>query len=76
VPVDGESLAVKVSVEDTLPPVGTVRGEGRLMVTPVGAVPTQAAVRVTEELNPLREVSCRFVDFETSGVRVITAGEG
>jgi hypothetical protein len=67
---------VRVRDEDALLPAGTVTGVGRLKVTPAGAVPVQAAVRLTEELNPFMDENIIVVDFETAGVKVITAGEG
>jgi len=76
VPVDGESSAVRVRIEDALPPAGTVTGLGRLTVIPAGADPVQAAVRLMEELNPFTDDSTIVVDFETLGVNVTTPGEG
>jgi hypothetical protein len=76
VPVEGELSAVRVRVEEALPPAGTDTGLGRLTATPSGAVPVQAPVRLTEELNPFTEESIMVVDLEVSGVKVITAGEG
>ena len=76
VPVEGESSAVSVRIEDPLPPAGTATGLGRLTVTPLGATPVQAADRLRVELNPFREESTIVVALETLGVRVTTAGEG
>ena len=76
VPVEGDASEVRVRVEDALPPAGTVTGLGRLTVIPSGTTPVQTADRVTEELNPFRDESAMLVDFATSGVKVITAGEG
>jgi hypothetical protein len=68
--------AVRVRVDDALPPAGIVTGLGSLTVTPSGAAPVQAAVRATVELNPFTDDRAMVVDFETSGVKVITAGDG
>jgi hypothetical protein len=76
VPVEGEGSAVRVRVEDALPPAGMVTGLRRLTVTPAGATPVQTSVRLTEELNPFIDESIMVVDLETSGVRVNTAAEG
>jgi hypothetical protein len=76
VPVEGESSAVRVRVEDAVPPAGRVTGLGRLTVTPSGAVPVQAADRLMEELKPFTEENTIVVDFATLGVKVTTAGEG
>ena len=67
---------MRVRTEDALPPAGTVTGAGRLTVTPAGAIPVQAAARLMGELNPFTDENIIVVDFETSGVKVITAGEG
>jgi hypothetical protein len=75
VPVDGEPSAVRVRAEDALPLAGTATGLGRLTVTPVGATPVHVATRLTNELNPFTDESTMVVDFETSGVKVTTAGE-
>ena len=75
-PVEGELSAVRVRVEDALPPAGTITGLGRLTVTPLGAVPLHAADRLMEELNPFTEENTIVVDLEILGVKVITAGEG
>lgn len=75
-PVEGESPAVRVRVEDALPSAGTVSGLGRATVIPSGATPLQAAERVTVELNPFTEESRIVVDFATSGVSCTTAEEG
>jgi len=76
VPVDGELPAVSVRVEDALPSAGSVTGLGKLTETPSGATPLQAAERPTEELNPSTDANTIVVDFDTSGVKVMTAGEG
>ena len=76
VPVEGELLAVRVRMEDAVPSAGTVTGLGRLMVTPEGETPVQAASRLTDELKPFMDASTKVVDFETAGVKVTTAGEG
>jgi hypothetical protein len=76
VPVEGELSAVRIRVEDAVPPAGTATGLGRLTVTPAGATPVHAAARLTVELNPFMDASTMVVDFETPGVRVTTAGEG
>ena len=76
VPVETESPAVSVRIEDALPPAGTTTGLGRLTVTPAGAVPVQAAERLTEELKPFTEENSMVVDFETPGVKVTTSGDG
>ena len=75
-PVEAESLAVRVRVEDALPPAGTVTGLRRLTAIPSGAAPLQAAERLTVELNPSTEESTMVVDFTASGDKVITAGNG
>ena len=75
-PVEGEPSAVRVRVGDTVPLAGTVTGLGRLTVTPSGAAPAQAAARLTEELNPFTDVSMIVVDFDMSGVRVISPIDG
>jgi hypothetical protein len=51
VPVEGELLAVRVTVEEVLPPAGMTTGLRRFTVTPDGAAPIQAGVRLTDELN-------------------------
>lgn len=76
VPVEGELSAVSVRIEDVLPPAGTVTGVGRLTVIPSGATPVQAADRLIVELKPFTDEYTRVVDFDTSGVKVMTAGEG
>jgi len=63
-------------MEVALPPAGIVTGIGRLIVTPSGATPVQAADRLTTELNPFTDENTTVVDLETPGVRVITEGEG
>ena len=75
-PVDGASLAVKVRMEVAVPPPGIVIGVGRLIMTPSGATPVQAADRLTTELNPFTDENTTVVDLETSGVRLTTEGEG
>jgi len=76
VPVEGELSAVSVRIEDVLPPAGTVTGLGRLTVIPSGATPVQAADRLMVELKPFTDEYTRVVDFDTSGVKVMTAGDG
>jgi hypothetical protein len=76
VPVDGESPAVRVRVEDALPPAGTVTELCRLTATPSGAAPFQPAVRLTVEVTPSTDERTIVADFDTSGVRVTTAGDG
>jgi len=51
-------------------------GLGRVTVTSAGAAPAQEAPKLTEELNPFTEVMVTVVDFDTSGVRLIVAGDG
>ena len=76
VPVEGELSAVRVRIDEALPPAGIVTGVGRLTAMPSGATPVQSADKLTEELNPFTEENTIVVDFETPGVRVITSGEG
>jgi len=76
VPVEGEASAVMVSVDDAVPPAGTVTGLGRVKATPAGATPIQIAARLTDELNPFMDESSIVVGFETSGVNVTATGEG
>ena len=66
-PFDGESLAVKVRVEDVLPSTGTVTGVGRLKLTPLGEAPLHAAVRLMMELDPLVDESRTVVDCDDDG---------
>ena len=75
-PVEGELPAVIVSIDDALPPANTVTGLGRLTAIPSGAMPVQAADKLTAELKPFTEENTMVVDFDTSGVSVNTAGEG
>jgi hypothetical protein len=65
-----------VSVEDALPPTGTVTGLGKLTVTPLGAVPLHAADRLMGEVSPFTEENTIVVDLEVLGVKVITPGDG
>ena len=67
---------MSVRVEEALPLAGTVTGLGRLTVTPLGATPVHAAVRVTVELNPFIDESTIDEDLAMSGVNVIVAGDG
>jgi len=76
VPVEGELSVVRLREEATLPPAGTVTGVRRLTVTPSGAAPLQAAVRLTEELKPFSDESIIVVDFEVPGERVISPVDG
>lgn len=57
VPVEALPVAMTESVDVAELPEGGVMGEGRLTVTPVGAVPTHDVVSVTAELKPLIEVT-------------------
>jgi len=68
--------AVRVRIADELPPAGTVTGLGRVIATPLGAVPLHAADKLIEELKPFTDGSTIVVDFETLGVKVMTPGEG
>jgi hypothetical protein len=68
-------LALSVRVDDALPPAGTVTGLEIFTLTPDGAVPTQVAARLMDELNPFSEDSVIVVDLETLRVSVIMAGE-
>jgi len=45
-------------------------------MTPSGAVPVQAAPRVTVELNLFTDVSIIVEDTETPGAKLITVGDG
>jgi len=67
---------VSVRIDDALPPANTVTGLGRLTAIPSGAMPVQAADKLTVEPNPFTEENTMVVDFDTSGVSVNTAGEG
>lgn len=75
-PVEGESPAVRVSVDDPEPPAGTRTGLGKLTVTSAGATLLHAAARLIVELKPFTELKRIVVDLATSGVNVRTAGEG
>ena len=76
VPVEGELSVVRLREEATLPPAGTVTGVRRFTVTPSGAAPLQAAVRLTEELKPFTDESTIVVDFEVPSERVISPVDG
>lgn len=65
-----------MSVEEALPPAGTITGLGRFTVTPSGAGPLQAAVKLTEELNPSTDERTIVADCDSPDVRVNAAGEG
>jgi hypothetical protein len=65
-----------VRVEDALPSAGIVTGPERLTMTPSGAVPVQAAPRLTVELNPFTDESIIVEDTETPDAKLITVGDG
>ena len=75
-PVEGELPAARVSVEDALPPAGTVTGVGSVTVTPLGDGPLQAAVRLIVELKLFTDENVRVVVLAMLGVNVIDAGAG
>jgi len=76
VPVEGALSAERVSVEDAVPPAGTVTGLGRFTETPYGCGLVQAADKLTVELKPFTEVRSIVVAFASPGVNVTTAAEG
>ena len=75
-PVEGELPAVRVRIEEALPPGRTVTGLRRLTATPLGVIPDQASDRLREELKPLTDEKTNVLDSEVPGVNVITAGAG
>ena len=75
-PVDGELPAVRVSVEDAVPPAGTVTGVGRVTITPLGDSPLHVADRLIVELNPFTDEKVRVVVLAMLGLSVIAAGAG
>ena len=75
-PVEGDVSALRVRVEEAVPPAGRVTRLGKLTVIPCGAAPDQAVERLTGELNPLTEEMVTVVDADTPGESVMTVGEG
>ena len=67
---------MSVRVDVALPYEGMVTGLGTVTVTPLGAVPTQAADKLTVELNPFTDENSNVVDFGMLGVKVIAGVNG
>jgi len=61
VPVDAIDVVVNSIGELASPPLGGVTDCGRLIATPVGALPTHEAEKVTGELNPPSELTTTLV---------------
>jgi hypothetical protein len=61
-PVDPVEVVVNPTEELPTPPGGGVTVCGRLMLTPVGALPTQDAENMTGELKPPTELTTTSVD--------------
>ena len=61
-PVDAIEVVVKPTDELPTPPAGGVKVCRRVMLMPVGTLPTQEAEKVTGELNPPTELTTTSVD--------------
>ena len=75
-PVEGDASALRVRVEEAVPPAGRITWLGRLTVIPCGAAPDQAVERLTGELNPLTEETVTVEDADKLGESFMMAGVG